>query len=58
MKEWSRGGVKVAENELGWKRGLVCKLKCSFEILSEKYVANRCGRAIRGDNVGRERFAV
>ena len=21
MKEWSRGGGKVGENELGWKRG-------------------------------------
>ena len=30
----------------------------SFEILSEKYVANSCGRATRGDDVSRERFAV
>ena len=37
---------------------LVCRLKCSFENLSEKYVANSCGRAARGDDVGRERFAV
>ena len=52
-KEWSRRGVKVAEKELGWKRGwFVRKLKCSFEILSEKYVANSCGRAARGDDVG------
>ena len=27
-------------------------------ILLEKYVANSCGRAARGDGVGRERFAV
>ena len=27
-------------------------------ILSEKYVANSCGRTARGDDVGRERFAV
>ena len=37
---------------------LVCRLKCSSEILSEKCVANSCGRAARGDDVGRERFAV
>ena len=37
---------------------LVCRLKLSFKILSEKYVANSCGRAARGDDVGRERFAV
>ena len=29
-----------------------------FEILSEKYVANSCGRAARGDDLDRERFAV
>ena len=40
------------------EKGLVCRLKCSFEILSEKCVANSCGRAARGDDVGRERFAV
>ena len=39
------------------EEGLVCKLKWSFEILSEKYVANSCGRAARGDDVGTERFA-
>ena len=37
---------------------LVCRLKCSFEILSETYVANSCGRAARGDDVGRERLEV
>ena len=42
----------------GVEEGLVCRLKRSFEILSEKYVANSCGRAARGDDVGRERFAV
>ena len=36
----------------------MCRLKLSFEILSEKYVENSCGRAARGDDVGRERFAV
>ena len=49
MKEWSReggeGGIERAEVE----EGLVCRLKCSFEILSEK-----CIRAARGDDVGRE----
>ena len=40
------------------EEGLVCRLKCSFEILSEKCVANSCGRASREDDVGRERFAV
>ena len=40
------------------EEGLVCRLKFSFEILSEKYVANSCGRAAGGDDVGRERFAV
>ena len=37
---------------------LVCRLKGSFESLAEKYVANSCGRAARGDDVGKERFAV
>ena len=40
------------------EEGLVCRLKCSFEILSEKSVANSCGRAASGDDVGRERFTV
>ena len=40
------------------EEGLACRLKSSFEILSEKYVANSCGRAARGDDVGRERFVV
>ena len=42
----------------GVEEGLVCRLKCSFAILSEKCVANSCGRAARGDDVGMERFAV
>ena len=42
----------MAEKELGWKRGWFCRLKCSFEILSEKCVANSCGRVARGDDVG------
>ena len=40
------------------KEGLVCRLKCTFEILSEKCEANSGGRAARGDDVGKERFAV
>ena len=40
------------------EEGLVCRLKLSFEILSEKYMANRCCRVDRGDDVGRERCAV
>ena len=40
------------------KEGLICRLKCSFEILAEKCVENSCGRAARGDDVGREQFAV
>ena len=40
------------------EEGLVCRLKCSFEILSEKYVANSSGRAANRDDVGREPFAV
>ena len=40
------------------EEGLVCRLKRSFEILSEKYVADRCGRAARGDDVVREQFSV
>ena len=43
---------------VGVEEGMVCWLKCSFEILSEKCVANSCGRAARGDDVDRERFAV
>ena len=35
------------------EEGLVCMLKCSFEILSEKCVANNCGREAREDDVGR-----
>ena len=69
MKEWSRGGGEGGreraeeEGEDGRERAgkeeeMASRLKCSFEILSEKCVANSCGRAIRGDNVGRERFAV
>ena len=54
MKEWSRGGRERSEVE----EGLVCRLKCSFEILLEKCVAYSCGRAARGDDVVRERFGV
>ena len=31
------------------EEGLVCRLKCNFEISSEKYVTKSCGRAARGD---------
>ena len=40
------------------EEGLVFRYEMKLEILSEKYVANSCGRAARGDDVGRERFAV
>ena len=50
----------MGENELGWKRvwfvGLNEALR--FYQRSTLYVANSCGRAARGDNVRRERFAV
>ena len=43
---------------MSWSgRGVVCRVKGRFEILSEKYVANSCGRAVRGNDVGRERIA-
>ena len=58
MKEWRGGGGEGGRESAGVEEGLVCRLKCSFEILSEKCVANSCGRAARGDDVGRERFAV
>ena len=58
MKEWSRGGGEGDRERAGVEEGLVCRLKCSFEILLEKCVANSCGRAARGNDVGRERFAV
>ena len=58
MKEWSRGGGDSNRERPGVEEGLFCRLKCSFEILSEKCVANSCGKAARGDDVGRERFAV
>ena len=45
----------MGENELGWKRGWFVG---ENEALREKYVANSYGRAARGDDVGRKRFAV
>ena len=57
MKDWSRGGREGGRERAGVEKELVCRLKYSFEILSEKYVANSCGSSQR-DNVGRERFAV
>ena len=58
MKEWSRAGGEGGRERAGMEEELVCRLKCSFEILSEKCVANSCGRAARGEDVGWERFAV
>ena len=59
MKEWSRGGGEGGKERTGVEEGLVCRLKCGFEeILSQKCKANSCGRAARGDDVDRERFAV
>ena len=40
------------------EEGLVCRLKCSFEILSEKCGANSCDKAAKWYDVGRERFTV
>ena len=42
----------MGENELGWKRDWFVGRNEVFEILSEKCVANSCGRAARGDDVG------
>ena len=35
VKEWSRGGGEGGRERAGVEEGLVCRLKCSFEILSE-----------------------
>ena len=40
VKEWSRGGGEGGREWAGVEEGLVCRLKWSFEILSEKSVAN------------------
>ena len=51
----------MGENELGWKRDWFVggnEVLRFYQILSEKCVANSCGRAARGDDVGRERFTV
>ena len=61
--EWEIFFGRVEEGEGGTdraevKEGFVCRLKFSFVTLSEKYVANSCGRAARGNDVGRERLAV
>ena len=45
VKEWSRGGGEGGRERARVVEGLVCRLKCNFEILSEKYVARSCGRA-------------
>ena len=57
MKEWSRGGVKVGDNELGWKRGGFVGLNEALRFY-QRSVANSCDRAARGYDVGREGFAV
>ena len=36
VKEWSRGVGEDGREGAGVEEGLVCRLKCSFEILSEK----------------------
>ena len=36
MKESSRGGGEGGRERAGVEEGLVCRLKCSFEILAEK----------------------
>ena len=56
MKEWSRRGDDSGRERAGVEERLVCRLKCSFEILSDKYVRNSC--EARGDDVGRKRLAV
>ena len=40
MKEWSRGGGEGGRERAGVEERLICRLKCSFEILSEKCVAD------------------
>ena len=50
VKELSREGGEGGREWAGVEEGLVCRLKWSFEILSDKYVANSCGRAARGDD--------
>ena len=36
MKEWSRGRGEGSRERAEVKEGLICRLKCSCEILSEK----------------------
>ena len=43
MKEWSRRGGEGGRERARVEEGLVCRLKCSFEILSETCVTNSCG---------------
>ena len=47
VKAWSRGGVKVEENELGWKRGWFVGCNEALRFI-ETYVANSCDTAARG----------
>ena len=56
MKEWSRERGEGGRERAGVEEGLVCRLKCSFEMLSQKCVAGVM--AARGDDVGREQCAV
>ena len=43
----------MGENELGWKRGWFVGCNEAL-IFYQRYVENCCGRAARGDVVGRE----
>ena len=38
MQEWSREGGEDGKERAGVENGLVCRLICSFDILSEKLV--------------------
>ena len=53
MKEWSEGGGEDGRERAGVEEELVCELKCSLEILSEKKVINSLAREVTGDSVGR-----
>ena len=48
----------MAGKELRSRRSWFVRCNVVLQILSAKYVANSCGRAARGDDVGRERLAV
>ena len=58
MKEWSRGGVKVGENEMGWKRVWFVGRNEALRFYQRSMWQIARGRAARGDDLGRERFSV